>query len=103
MKATLENLLCIIHRDGGQYISEHGIEKAFDDALEIHYKLRDAFEQQERYCAINEIQKDSERIEKNIKKLQKKYGVSDLEEFEKAIDKLKEKGITKENGLGYGY
>jgi hypothetical protein len=44
MKATLENILCIIHRDGGHYIAEHGIQKAFDDALEIHYRLRKAEE-----------------------------------------------------------
>lgn len=44
MIRNLENLLCIIHRDGGQYIIEHGIEKAFDDAVEIHYKQREAFE-----------------------------------------------------------
>jgi hypothetical protein len=44
MKATLENILCIIHRDGGHYIAEHGIQKAFDDALEIHYRLREAEE-----------------------------------------------------------
>lgn len=28
----LINLLCRIHRDGGHYITEHGIEKAFKDA-----------------------------------------------------------------------
>lgn len=44
MKATLENILCVIHRDGGNYISEHGIQKAFNDALEIHYRQRDAEE-----------------------------------------------------------
>ena len=30
--AHLLELLAIIHRDGGQYAAEHGIEKAFDDA-----------------------------------------------------------------------
>ena len=29
---SLEDLLCIIHRDGGHYIGEHGIEKAVMDA-----------------------------------------------------------------------
>jgi hypothetical protein len=81
MKATLENLLCIIHRDGGQYISEHGIEKAFADALEIHYAQRDTYES-----------------------IMKKYDTAEiLKGFKKATDNLKEKGITKENGLGYGY
>jgi len=42
MKATLEDILCVIHRDGGHYIAEHGIQKAFNDALEIHYRQRDA-------------------------------------------------------------
>jgi hypothetical protein len=44
MRATLENLLCIIHRDGGHYIAKHGLQKAFDDALELYYKQRDAME-----------------------------------------------------------
>jgi len=44
MEATLENLLCVIHRDGGHYIAEHGLQKAFDDALKIHYQQRDAKE-----------------------------------------------------------
>lgn len=44
MEATLENLLCIIHRDGGQYIAKHGIQKAFEDAIEIHYNQREAKE-----------------------------------------------------------
>jgi hypothetical protein len=46
MKATLENILCIIHRDGGHYIDKHGIQKAFDEALEIHYRQRNAEEHQ---------------------------------------------------------
>lgn len=43
------NLLAIIHRDGGHYISEHGIDKAIDDA---HLKwaklivLKDAMEEE---------------------------------------------------------
>lgn len=35
IKAGLLDLLCIIHRDGGQYISTHGIEKAIEDAKKI--------------------------------------------------------------------
>ena len=31
-KKELMDLLCIIHRDGGQYITEHGEEKAIWDA-----------------------------------------------------------------------
>ena len=28
------DLMCIIHRDGGHYMAEHGEQKAFDDAIE---------------------------------------------------------------------
>ncbi len=37
---TLENMLCIIHGDGGHYIAEHGIDKAYDDALSKYYEYR---------------------------------------------------------------
>ena len=29
----LRNLLAIIHRDGGHYVAEHGLEKATEDAI----------------------------------------------------------------------
>ena len=32
---NLRNLLAIIHRDGGHYTSEHGLEKATEDAIII--------------------------------------------------------------------
>lgn len=35
----LNDLLCAIYRDGGQYISEHGYKKATDDALTIASRL----------------------------------------------------------------
>lgn len=35
----LNDLLCTIHRDGGQYIAEHGYKKATKDALTIVAKL----------------------------------------------------------------
>jgi len=62
MNKTLEDLLCVIHRDGGQYIAEHGIEKAFDDALEIHYKQRDALEKLEKETNKTKRFKISEEI-----------------------------------------
>ena len=31
----LKELLCIIHRDGGHYITEHGLEKACEDAKKV--------------------------------------------------------------------
>lgn len=34
IEESLINLLCYIHRDGGQYISKHGLQKAIDDARE---------------------------------------------------------------------
>ena len=43
---TLEDLLCIIHRDGGHYIAEYGIEKAYDDALMKHYEQRSSLERE---------------------------------------------------------
>ena len=40
MQPTIENLLSIIHEDGGHYLDEHGLQKAFDDAVEKYYKQR---------------------------------------------------------------
>ena len=45
MGRTLEDLLCVIHRDGGDYIAANGVQKAFDDALKIHYRQRDCEEE----------------------------------------------------------
>lgn len=33
--AVFNELLCVIHRDGGQYISEHGETKAIADAMQL--------------------------------------------------------------------
>ena len=35
----LNDLLCAIHRDGGQYISEHGYKKATSEAVKITANL----------------------------------------------------------------
>jgi hypothetical protein len=43
-KSHLLELLAIIHRDGGHYTSQHGIEKSRIDAIEIIYKLRSDFD-----------------------------------------------------------
>jgi len=32
---ALYDLLCLIHRDNGQYLSEHGYEKAYADAVKV--------------------------------------------------------------------
>jgi len=42
----LGNILCLIHRDGGQYISEHGWRKAIDDATLKIAKLNAASDNQ---------------------------------------------------------
>lgn len=34
-KNHLMNLLAIVHRDGGQYVGEHGLDKAVEDAKQI--------------------------------------------------------------------
>ncbi len=39
------NVLAVIHRDGGHYITEHGAEKASRDAIDIVLKLRMAVEE----------------------------------------------------------
>lgn len=36
----LNDLLCVIHCDGGQYIAENGYKKSVNDAIEIHLKGR---------------------------------------------------------------
>lgn len=37
---ALGNLLAVIHRDGGQYLSEHGREKATQDAAKLVQDMR---------------------------------------------------------------
>ena len=39
--SQLMDLLAIIHRDGGHYVAEHGLEKAQQDAIKIIYELRE--------------------------------------------------------------
>ena len=34
-----DNLLACIHRDGGHYVAQHGVDKACDDAYEIIARL----------------------------------------------------------------
>ena len=41
---NLIGLLCLIHRDGGHYIQEHGLAKAVADAHEALYLWREAFD-----------------------------------------------------------
>jgi hypothetical protein len=40
----LLDLLAIIHRDGGQYVDTHGLEKARQDAITLTAELRVALE-----------------------------------------------------------
>jgi len=39
-KNHLLNLLAIMHRDGGHYVGEHGVDKAVEDAAKVYYDLR---------------------------------------------------------------
>jgi hypothetical protein len=39
-KHLLQNLLAIVHRDGGHYTQRHRIEKSVEDAIEVVGKLR---------------------------------------------------------------
>ena len=34
----LKELLCVLHRDGGHYIQEHGIKKAIEDSYVKYYE-----------------------------------------------------------------
>jgi len=38
-KRLLLDLLAVIHRDGGHYVAEHGIDQATEDATEIVVNL----------------------------------------------------------------
>ena len=46
----LSDLLAVIHRDGGQYISQHGLAKAYEDAVKIIHNLRDRLDASESRC-----------------------------------------------------
>lgn len=35
------NLLAVVHRDGGHYVTEHGFQKACEDAAEEYLRRRD--------------------------------------------------------------
>jgi len=39
-RRMLLDLLAIIHRDGGQYVDTHGLEKAWQDAISLSAELR---------------------------------------------------------------
>jgi len=39
-ETMLKNLLAILHRDGGHYTVEHGVEKSYDDGKKILYCLK---------------------------------------------------------------
>lgn len=60
----LMNLLAVIHRDGGHYVSEHGFEKATEDAMNVIIEERNRLAQSEDsadwYC------KDCEQTWENI-------------------------------------
>ena len=41
MPTPVQNLLAVLHGDGGQYLDEHGLEKACKDAEMKYYSLHD--------------------------------------------------------------
>ena len=41
-EAVIRDLLAVIHRDGGQYVDEHGLEKACKDAHQVWAGLQQA-------------------------------------------------------------
>lgn len=42
LEQEIGNLLAVIHRDGGHYITQHGLSKAITDAISIIYTLRES-------------------------------------------------------------
>lgn len=42
---ALGNLLAVIHRDGGHYLAEHGLEKAVEDAMAKWAEMRKALDE----------------------------------------------------------
>jgi hypothetical protein len=49
---ALGNLLAVIHRDGGHYLSDHGIEKATRDAADIVVACRTEIERLREHLKI---------------------------------------------------
>ncbi len=45
LEAELAEILCVIHRDGGHYINENGLEKAYKDAFDVLYSWRSTFDE----------------------------------------------------------
>lgn len=57
----LGNLLAVIHRDGGQYQSEHGTERAVSDALKKIPRMQGR---------LNELESDLDKIEERNNQLE---------------------------------
>ncbi len=56
----LINLLCRAHRDGGQYINEHGIDKAVEDA---DLRIAEAYAEQDFLLAeVEELREENARL-----------------------------------------
>jgi len=45
MENNLQNLLAVVHRDGGHYASRHGVDKATKDAMRIVVEERGLLEE----------------------------------------------------------
>jgi hypothetical protein len=58
LEEALQNLLAVIHRDGGHYIAEHGIDKATTDAMQLVFDERQDLERGEEALRKAEARRD---------------------------------------------
>ncbi len=52
MPTPVQNLLAVLHGDGGQYLDEHGLEKACKDAEAKYYSLSDRIDSLEQVLSV---------------------------------------------------
>lgn len=87
----LINLLCIIHRDGGHYIQQHGLEKAYVDAVNILNRwktLPDELETERMKvvaCGVVAMANTRETAEE-ARKMRPEYRSASLGDVERAVD-----------------
>lgn len=87
----LINLLCIIHRDGGHYIQQHGLEKAYVDAVNILNRwktLPDELETERMRltaCGVIAMANTRETAEE-ARKMRPEYRSASLGDVERAVD-----------------
>ena len=52
MPTPVQNLLAVLHGDGGQYLDKHGLEKACLDAIEKYYSMRNRIDLLEQVLSV---------------------------------------------------